>query len=74
MTPTDLETAGRALYGDGWRKPLGGALRVHERTVRRWHAGAHPIPHGVRVEIARLCRERSAELVRIATGLWREDS
>ena len=41
MTPAQFSKVGEALYGPCWRLPLSVALKVGERTVRRWqHRGA----------------------------------
>jgi hypothetical protein len=40
MTPEDLASAGRALYGDRWQTSLAHDLHVSDRTVRRWLTGA----------------------------------
>lgn len=47
MTPAQLATIGRALYGPEWQTPLADALGVADRTVRRWVAGDSAIPDGV---------------------------
>lgn len=36
-----------ARFGDGWQSKLAAVLRVNPRTVRRWAAGAVPIPTAV---------------------------
>lgn len=48
--PQILEAAGQALYGEGWQTPLAAALpnrhgdSTNPRTIRRWLAGAQPVP------------------------------
>jgi len=44
MTPDDLATAGRSLYGGRWQTSLARDLHVSDRTMRRWLAGHSPIP------------------------------
>lgn len=39
MTPADLRTIGRLLYGNRWQTPMARALGVHPRTVVRWERG-----------------------------------
>lgn len=56
MTPTELEIAGRSLYGELWQTPLADALGVTARTMRRWHAGSHTVPEPIRGEIALLMK------------------
>ena len=67
MTP--LETAGRALFGSAWQKPMAGALDVNERTVRRWHAGDSNVPSGVWPELKELLGKHAAECVRLCKHL-----
>lgn len=55
MTPAELETIGRGLYGSGWQTTLAGRLEVASRTVRRWMAG-QPIPEGVAAQVLDLVR------------------
>lgn len=50
MTPTELETIGRALLPDHskdrWRKEIGRIADYSDRMVRYWHEepDKHPIP------------------------------
>ena len=61
-----LETIGHALYGSAWQRALATALRVNERTVRRWYAGDYRIPDGVWPELRDLLTKHGAECQRIA--------
>ncbi len=47
MTPAGLAAVGAALYGPLWQTELARQLGVNDRTVRRWLAGASPVPAGV---------------------------
>lgn len=47
MTPDDLTTICRALYGTGWQSALAHDLGISNRTVRRWVAGQNPVPEWV---------------------------
>jgi hypothetical protein len=47
MTPDDLATAGRALYGERWQTALAHDLHVSDRTMRRWLAGDSAISEHV---------------------------
>lgn len=67
MTPSQLERAGRTLYGDNWQTPLALALGVSDRSMRRWASGSHPIPATLAGEIERLTRAADA-----ATAVVRE--
>lgn len=69
MTPTRFSQIGTMLYGSAWRDPLARALKVSERTVRRWADGDSPIPEGIAVDLAALCRKKSDCLARTATAL-----
>ena len=61
MTPAQLATIGRALYGERWQSDLARALGLNARSVRRWAAGAH-IPEAKRDKIRFLVRDRIDEL------------
>lgn len=65
MTPTHLEQIGRALYGERWQSPLARDLDVSDRTMRRWVAGASPIPAAVAHDLTRLLRERHKLIERL---------
>ena len=73
MTP-DLPTVGMALYGPSWRKPLAAALGVSDRSLRHWLAGTYRVPAGVRGDLARLCRQNGAGLIRLADDLEGQES
>lgn len=66
MTPASLREAGEALYGARWQADLARDLGVADRTVRRWLAGSSAIPPGLGAELRRLCRERAAQLRKVA--------
>lgn len=80
MTPADLASAARVLLDRrDWQRPLARALRrpgadwpgIDDRLMRRWAAGepGRTIPGWVAGEIARLARERIAELDRLAVEM-----
>jgi hypothetical protein len=74
MSPAELETAARLLFGSdrfgfGWQRPLARVLRVDERRVRRWAAGALPIPPEVPGRLYELAADRRGELARLMEGL-----
>ena len=58
MTPDELATAGRALYGERWQTSLANDLHVSDRTMRRWLTGEFPIPAGVVTELRSVLVER----------------
>ena len=69
MTPARFSQVGTMLYGSAWRDPLARALKVAERTVRRWADGKNPIPDGIPADLAALCRKKSDCLAKTATAL-----
>jgi hypothetical protein len=48
---------------------LADALKINERTIRRWIAGDRPVPPGVQQEIARLLKKRAAKAARLAADI-----
>ena len=40
-------SVGEFFYGEQWQAPLARDLRVNERSMRRWLAGAESVPKGV---------------------------
>lgn len=69
MTPTQFAKIGEALYGPSWRTALADALKVGERTVRRWEKGDSPIPDGLIADLAALCLAQAEALKKIAERL-----
>lgn len=55
---TLLVEAADTLFGPNHSRPLGEALGVNERTVRRWLNGDAEIPPGVWRDVERLAQER----------------
>ena len=64
-----LIEAGEALYGREWKTALATDLGVSERTIRRWAAGSHDVPAGLRADLLRLTIERAAVLDDLAERL-----
>jgi hypothetical protein len=64
-----LHDAGEALYGRRWQTELSRDLAVSDRTMRRWASGADDMPHGVAVDLLRICLERAAALDALANRL-----
>lgn len=62
MTPDTLRTIGAALYGAQWQSALARDLSVSDRHMRRWLAGAAPIPAGVLDECRALLSMRRVQL------------
>ena len=59
---SNLEMAGRALYGQTWQTQLGNALGTDSRRIRQWLAGDRPVPDGVWTDIKKLAIERKQEI------------
>lgn len=66
MTPAELALVGAALYGPRWQTEMARALEVADRTVRRWAAGASPIPADVPATLGRIAKGRASTLSRAA--------
>jgi len=58
MTPDELATAGRALYGERWQTSLAHDLHISDRTMRRWLTGESPLPAGVVTELRAVLVQR----------------
>ena len=66
---SNLEMAGRALYGQTWQTQLGNALGTDSRRIRQWIAGERPVPVGVWADIKMLAEQRKAEINELITKL-----
>jgi len=64
-----LLATGQALYGQLWQSALARNLGVSDRTMRRWIAGAQPVPAGIAADLLRLCVERAEVLAELAEQL-----
>lgn len=70
VTPDDLAKAGRLLHGDLWQAPLARDLGVSERTMRYWIAAEdRQPPPGIRADLVKLLKQRSAAAMKFATAL-----
>ena len=69
ITVDQLTAIGTALYGQQWQSALARALRVVDRTMRRWVAGESPIPTGIIADLRRLLRERQAQIEMLLDSL-----
>ncbi len=58
LSPDELATRGRALFGERWQTALAQELGVADRTVRRWLAGETAIPPAVGNELQEILEER----------------
>lgn len=66
---TKLETAARALFGEAWQSALARAVRVNDRTVRRWHGGQSPVPVGIWPELKEMLRLKATECRALARSI-----
>jgi len=64
MTPSDLETIGRLLYGLQWQGQLARNIGVTDRTVRNWLDGKHKTKRLNEEKIKQLMN-RHANFIRI---------
>ena len=68
MSPDQLASLGRALFGERWQTSLAKNLRVTDRTMRRWLVGDSPIPDGLESELRLLATKRIDETGRLIGG------
>jgi hypothetical protein len=68
MTPARFTQIGEALFGPSWRGKMAVALKVSERTIHRW-LDSRPIPVGIEIELAGICRQHAADLITLAKEL-----
>jgi hypothetical protein len=64
-----LTEIGEALYGERWQTALAQDLGVDGRTMRRWVAGAYPVPAWVWPELAKRIVVRQMKLARLQKEL-----
>jgi hypothetical protein len=62
MTPNQLATFGRSLYGARWQTALAADLNVADRTMRRWMSDQNPIPQTVVAEVRELLLKRLGQI------------
>ncbi|HTF44912.1 MAG TPA: hypothetical protein VK641_13470 [Terriglobales bacterium] len=62
MTPASLKRIGSCLYGPNWQTPLGAALGVTARTIRRWAVGHTGMPAMIGDELEKLAILRRREI------------
>lgn len=62
MTPTQLDAAGRTLYGQRYKGALAEALGVDKRTLQRMVSGETPIPVAIELMVDRFIEARWAEV------------
>lgn len=70
LSPGELEAAGRALFGPTWQTDLSRALGLSDPArVREWLGGRRRVPEGVRAELVKLLRARSAMALMVADAI-----
>lgn len=69
MTPSTFSRIGELLFGPSWRAALGLALNIGERKIRRMAGAEASIPDGIDADLATLCRDRAAQLIKAAEQL-----
>ena len=66
LTPEELQTAGKLLYGERWQADLARALGYEPRRLRQWlevgKKSHRPIPPGTREKIIKLLEKRNKEI------------
>jgi hypothetical protein len=62
ITPSELASRGRALYGQRWQTALAEDLAINDRTMRRWLSGESPIPDNIEDELRQILERRLHEL------------
>ena len=60
-----LHEAGELLYGPRWQSSIGRALKVSDRSVRRWLAEEHGLPVDMPAQLRRLIDQRIAALKKV---------
>ncbi|WP_180115702.1 hypothetical protein [Acinetobacter sp. YH12140] len=62
MTPEQLESIGKALYGSGYKIQLAEFLGVDRRRINHWLDGDRPIPAGITSELLENAKSREIEV------------
>lgn len=63
MTPEELESIGKALYGSGYKIQLAEFLGVDRRRINHWLDGDRPIPVGITRELFENAKSREIEVL-----------
>lgn len=62
LTPEQLESVGKALYGNGYKIQLAEFLGVDRRRINHWLDGDRPIPTGITSELFMHAQHRQVEV------------
>lgn len=63
MTPEQLESIGKALYGSSYKIQLAEFLGVDRRRINHWLDGDRPIPAGITSELLENAKSRENEVL-----------
>ncbi len=63
LTPEQLESIGKALYGSGYKIQLAEFLGVDRRRINHWLDGDRPIPTGITIELLENAKSRESEVL-----------
>lgn len=63
LTPEQLESIGKALYGSGYKIQLAEFLGVDRRRINHWLDGDRPIPTGITIELLENAKSRESEVI-----------
>lgn len=74
MTPSELEKAGKLLFGEQWQSNLAQKLGIDSRRVRFWMSGERPIKDFVRTEVTKLLEENQIEINKFLTDFENEQA
>lgn len=69
MTKPSLSEIGEACYGEHWRTSLAKYLQVSRQTVHNWERNEPTLPARYEEQLAKLLRDRTETLKRIAARL-----
>lgn len=58
LTPDELAEIGRAIFGDRWQAPLGRALDLNDRSIRRLADGTSPVHEALARRLLAVARQR----------------
>ncbi|KYQ81772.1 hypothetical protein AWW72_18550 [Acinetobacter sp. NRRL B-65365] len=62
LTPEQLESIGKSLYGTSFKIQLADFLGVDRRRINHWLDGDRPIPVGITTELLEIARKRKEEI------------
>ena len=67
MTPKELESLAKGIFGDGWRKPLATLIVRVPKQVRNYESGHTPIPRAIADQVREFADiGREGEIIKAA--------